>query len=146
MIIETTLNLQEIDKRVSEIQRKGKRLIVFPCKNKIVYANRDGDKLTLRNSTFRASGNINIHEKKIRFKVDISIAFKIAGVLTLLLFAVAIFSNKVTINGNANPSVVERLSYFGFGLLLLLIPVLILLKQKSDFEQVIKEVLANKSD
>ncbi|MFD2163713.1 hypothetical protein ACFSJU_14985 [Paradesertivirga mongoliensis] len=146
MKIQTDLNIQEIDQRISDIQKKETRLIIFPSPNKIRYANRDGDKLILTNSTFRAFGNINISKKEILVKIEISTVYKIAGIVTLLLFSVSVLFNKVTINGNANPSVYEKLTYLGFCLLLLLIPVLILLKQKSDFQKRIKEVLGSRGD
>lgn len=144
MNIETNLNLHEIDYRLAEIQNKRRRLIILPLSNRIIYTKLIEDKIILSNLSFKATGRVNTIEKKIHINLKLTIYWKIAGIITILLLFIAVFSNKVTINGNSNPLEFEKIIYLCFGLLFLSFPILLLLKQKSDFEQVIKQAFEQK--
>jgi hypothetical protein len=79
--------------------------------------------------------------QSIELKVRLRRQFVFIGVFLLVFFSGFLLGENVTINGNSNPSIWERIGFVLVGLTLFSIPCSILLSLKSEFEKKVKHLI-----
>ena len=95
-------------------------------------------KAIVRIDDFKSSSNI---ELKVKYNFSVQI---ILAMIILLLFSF-IYQDNVTINGNSNPTIIERLQFVGIGCAMLAIPVLVIVNMKASFyNRIVKELKLKK--
>ncbi|MFT6845092.1 MAG: hypothetical protein ACJAUV_001282 [Flavobacteriales bacterium] len=131
--------------RMSDIVAKvnsERRSMIFPT-NDITYVRIKNDTLEFCGMFCKAFWESNKQEntQSIELKVRLRRQFVFIGVFLLVFFSGFLLGENVTINGNSNPSIWERIGFVLVGLTLFSIPCSILLSLKSEFEKKVKHLI-----
>jgi hypothetical protein len=144
-VYRTILTTDEFDNFVNSIPRSG--MLVF-ANNKVLNAKREDHTLTLKGLFFKTTATINSMDTEstgtesiVIMKTRYRLPFYFITLFLLVFLFMFMFAEKVTINGNPDPSTLDRLGFVMIGLLLFLIPITLFVKLKSDFIKNIEQEL-----
>lgn len=139
IIINHKLNQQELQSWVIKIN-EGKSSFL-PNQYTHIEAAIKNDLIVLKNITYIAKGKLT-NDNTIVFDIKLKPIFKLLGGLCVLLLFAFLFSNQVTINNINNPSILNRVAFVSVGLILGSFAVILLIKTKRSFIELIKKELS----
>ncbi len=127
----------EIEQRLRSLVQNGNFLLPS---NKALFSVRKGDKIILKGYLFTTkiklskAGELTHLEIRTRFNGF----FYLTLAFLVIFFSAFLFSDKVTLNGNSDPTFLEKLGFVTIGLALCSISLAIAIKLKSKFVQQIE--------
>lgn len=139
IIINHKLNQQELQSWIIKIN-EGKSSFL-PNEYTHIEAAIKNDVIVLKNITHIAKGKLT-DDNKIVFDIKLKPIFKLLGGPFVLMLLAFLISNQVTINNINNPSILSRITFVLVGLILGSFAVILLIKTKRSFIELIKKELS----
>jgi hypothetical protein len=127
----------EIEERLTSLVHKGQ---IFLPTNRALFIARKGDEFILKGllciTRVKISKAVDVTNLELRSRFNWPVYF-ILGFLAIF-FSAFLFSDKVTLNGNSDPTFLEKLGFVATGVALFSVPIFIAVKLKSNFEKEIQ--------
>lgn len=138
IIINHKLNQQELQSWVIKIN-EGKSSFL-PNQYTHIEATVKNDVIVLKNIAYIAKGKLT-DDNNIVFDIKLKPIFKLLVALFILMLLAFLISDQVTINSINNPSILSRITFVLLGLILGSFAVILLIKTKRSFIELIKKEL-----
>lgn len=122
------------------------RTILFSPIDIPFYISRKNNALKIKGLLFKATGIIDSVNRQVILSIKFRTTYKIVAFLVALFLIGFLLSNKVTLNGNSNPTIIDKLVFVSVGIvLLIIIPYSLLNRIKSNFKNKTKQLLEKKN-
>jgi len=134
------LTPSEIEEQLNSLTHKG--LVFFPT-NKILYISKKDKRLIIKGIICTTKVTIEKTDTatELELRTNYNWTFYFLQAFLATFFLAFIFSDNVTINGNQDPSILQKLGFVVIGVVLFSIPVAIVAKLKADFiKQIEKKI------
>ncbi len=127
----------EIEERLTFLVHKGQ---IFLPTNRALFIVRKGDEFILKGllciTRVKISKAGDVTNLELRSRFNWVVYFILA--FLAIFFSAFLFSDNVTLNGNSDPTFLEKLGFVAIGLTLFSVPIFIVVKLKSNFEKEIQ--------
>ncbi|MGV6860193.1 MAG: hypothetical protein ACWA41_00385 [Putridiphycobacter sp.] len=135
-------NINSLSALVDRINNRS--IIRFFTTNEITHAKLKKDTIVLSGKICKAIGQLDEHKDSIHIdlKVRLRREFVFFGLLVLIILSGFIWGENVTINGDSNPTLSQRIEIVAIGLIVFLaIPSFILRQVRNDFKRKVEKLI-----
>jgi hypothetical protein len=134
-------NINSLSSLVDRINN-GQKLRFFPS-NEITHAKLKNHKFEVYGLFCKGIGQLEEQKDSltIDLKVKLKRQFTFIGLFVLILLSGFIWGENVTINGDSDPTLLNRIGFVAIGLAFFAIPTLILFRLRNGFERKVKDLI-----
>ena len=128
--------LSDIDQKIEEIKRSDFPSAFsnpFPL-TRINYAHRIDHTILAKGLLYKAKGKIDPVNQTIAFNVQIMTFLKLITLFIVALLVSILFIDNVTMNGNQNPALGDKLEFVALGIISFSIPTYLVYRYKKRFK------------
>lgn len=137
------INIDEIDYLIDSNRSK---IIFLSAIDTPLKVSRRKNILEINGLIFKSTGIIDSVNRQIIFNIKLRTTYKIVAFFVVFFLISFLFTHKIILNGDSNPSIIDRLIFVSIGIIMLIImPYSVLNRLQSNFKNKTKQLLENKN-